>query len=56
MMLYLRHQWRDEAHTLQSCSTNQYSETVEYEAPTPPGYRVMVTKLPISDRIAGVQI
>ena len=50
MMLYLHHQWSDGVHTLQSCSTNQYSETVEYEAPTPSGYRVMVTKLPISGR------
>ena len=50
MMLYLRHQWPDEAHTLQSCSSDQYSETVEYEAPTPSGYEVMATKLPISGR------
>ena len=50
MMLYLRHQWPDEAHTLQSCSTTQYSKTVEYEAATPSGYRVMMTKLPISRR------
>ena len=50
MMLYLRHQWPDEARTLQCCSTNQYSKTVEYEAPTPSGYRVMMTKLPISGR------
>ena len=46
MMLYLHHQWSDEAHILQSCSTNQYSKTVEYEAPTPFGYRVIVTLLP----------
>ena len=50
MMLYLRHQWPDGVHTLQSYITNQYSETVEYEAPTHSGYRVMVTKLPISGR------
>ena len=45
-MLYLHHQWSDEAHILQSCSTNQYFKTVEYEAPTPFGYRVKVTLLP----------
>ena len=50
MMLYLRHQWSDEAHTLQSCSTTQYSKTVEYEAATPSGYRVMMAKLSISGR------
>ena len=50
MLLYLHHQWCDDAHILQSCSTNQYSKTVEYEAPTPSGYRVMVTKLLISGR------
>ena len=43
MMLYLLHQSSVEAHTLQSCSTTQYSETVEYEALTPSGYRVMMT-------------
>ena len=50
IMLYLHHQWSDGVHTLQSYSTNQYSETVEYEAPTPSGYQVMVTKLPTSGR------
>ena len=31
---YLHHQWSDEAHTLQFCSTDE-SETVEYEPRTP---------------------
>ena len=34
-VLYLRHQWSDEAHTLQFCSTVKYSETIEYEPQTP---------------------
>ena len=42
-MLYLHHQWSDESHILQSCSTYQYSKTVEYEAPTPFSSRVIVT-------------
>ena len=46
MMLYLHHQWPDKAHILLSCSTNQYSKTVEYEAPTPFGYRAIATLLP----------
>ena len=29
--MYLHHQWSDEAHTLQFCSTGEYFETVEYE-------------------------
>ena len=34
-LVYLHHQWSDEAHTLQFCSTDEYSETVEYEPQTP---------------------
>ena len=34
-LVYLHHQWSDEAHTLQFCSSGEYSETVEYEPQTP---------------------
>ena len=33
--MYLHHQWSDEAHTLQFCSTNEYYKTTEYEPQTP---------------------
>ena len=36
---YLHHQWSDGAHTLQFCSTDEYSETTEYEGQTPLGVR-----------------
>ena len=32
---YLRHQWSDQAHTLQFASTDEYFETVEYEPDRP---------------------
>ena len=38
-LLYLCHQWSDEANILQSCSTGEYFETVEYEPQRPLGYR-----------------
>ena len=28
---YLRHQWSDQAHTLQFASTDEYFETIEYK-------------------------
>ena len=36
-LVYLHHQWSDEAHTLQFCSTGEYFETPEYELQTPVG-------------------
>ena len=41
-LVYLHHQWSDEAHTLQFCSTGEYSETVEYEPQTPTHVRDIV--------------
>ena len=38
-VVYLHHQWSDEAHTLQFCSTGEYFETVEYELHRPLGAR-----------------
>ena len=38
-LVYLRHQWSDDADILQSCSTDEYFETVEYEPQRPLGYR-----------------
>ena len=38
--LYLHHQWSHEADILQSCSTHEYFETVEYEHPAALGRRV----------------
>ena len=32
---YLRHQWSDQAHTLQFASTDEHFETVEYEPDRP---------------------
>ena len=36
-LVYLHHQWSDEAHTLQFCSTGEYFETPEYELQSPLG-------------------
>ena len=36
-LVYLHHQWSDEAHTLQFCSTGEYFETLEYELQSPLG-------------------
>ena len=36
-LVYLHHQWSDEAHTLQFYSTGEYFETPEYELQTPLG-------------------
>ena len=44
-VLYLRHQWSDEAHTLQFCSTVKYSETIEYEPQTPTHVRDIIDNL-----------
>ena len=38
-VVYLHHQWSDEAHTLQFCSTGEYFETIEYELHRPLGAR-----------------
>ena len=38
-LLYLRQQLSDGADILQSCSTDEYFETVEYEPQRPLGYR-----------------
>ena len=34
-VIYLQHQWSDQAHTLQFDSTDEYFETVEYEPHSP---------------------
>ena len=34
-VIYLHHQWSDQAHTLQFDSTDEYFETVEYEPRSP---------------------
>ena len=41
-LVYLHHQWSDEAHTLQFCSTGEYFETPEYELQSPLGDGVML--------------
>ena len=41
-VLYLEHQWSDEADTLQFCSAHEYSGTIEYELQTPTHTRDIV--------------
>ena len=48
-LLYLRDQWSDSVHILQSCSADEYFETAEYEAQTPTGVRVNMIFLKLPD-------